>query len=418
MQKKFSLILFCLSILLLYQSLSGLLLPRAKTICPEREVIGDAVGEASFEEYPASELGCKTTATTPSSLYAKAYCVMDADSGRVLLGRQENEPMPMASTTKIMTCILALESGQLKDTVTVSSYAASMPDVQLNIREGEKYCLGDLLYSLMLESHNDTAIAIAEHLGGSVEGFAEMMNEKAAELGCTDTHFVTPNGLDADEHYTTAKELCIIAAYAIQNKEFLKVIATPSYTFHDESGKRSFSVNNHDAFLKQYPGAIGVKTGFTGKAGYCFCGAAKKGEKTLVSSVLACGWPPNKTYKWADTKKLMNYGFTGYEKTEIPVNSKEISLPVENGQQGSVNLVRDTEQALSLPLTKSDIITYRQELPAQLTAPVRAGDIIGYENYTLNGDCFLQVALTAEEDVEKIDFKYWISQIAKLFLAG
>ena len=161
-----------------------------------------------------------------------------------------------------------------------------------------------------------------------------------------------------------------------------------------------------------------MKTGFTGKAGYCFCGAAEQGEKTLVSAVLACGWPPNKTYKWADTKKLMNYGFKGFEKKNIPVNTEEISLPVENGQQGDVTLCRDTEISVSLPLTKTDNITYCQELPEHLTAPVRAGDIVGYEKYSLNGDCFLSVALTAQEDVAKIDYRYWIHQITRLFLAG
>lgn len=427
MQKKISLILFCLSLLLLFQSLSTFLLPRAQSVCPQAwaystqpdsektENIAKKQWSGTNTGYSAGELGCTSSASTPTSLYAKAYCVIDADSGRILCGKQENEQMPMASTTKIMTCILALESGRLDDTVTVSSYAASMPDVQLNIREGETYCLRDLLYSLMLESHNDTAVAIAEHLGGSVEGFAEMMNKKAAELGCTDTHFVTPNGLDADEHYTTAKELCVIAAYAIQNKDFLKVIATPSYSFHDQAGKRSFTVNNHDAFLRQYPGAIGVKTGFTGKAGYCFCGAAKQKGKILVSAVLACGWPPNKTYKWADTKKLMNYGFNGYEKVDIPINTEEISLPVENGQQGGVVLRRNTDPSVTLPLTKTDRITYQRELPESLTAPVRAGDIVGYENYSLNGDCFLSVALTAEEDIAEIDYNYWARQITKLF---
>ena len=128
----------------------------------------------------------------------------------------------MASTTKIMTCILALEKGSPKDIVTVSKYAASMPDVQLNMQSGEQFRLADLLYSLMLESHNDTAVAIAEHIGGSVKGFAKLMNQKAAELGCNKTHFVTPNGLDSDKHYTTAYELCLIADYALKNSDFRK----------------------------------------------------------------------------------------------------------------------------------------------------------------------------------------------------
>ncbi len=124
---------------------------------------------------------------------------MDADSGRVLYGKEEETVLPMASTTKIMTCILALENGSLTDEVEASSHAASQPQVHLGMNKGDRFCLEDLLYSLMLESHNDSAVAIAEHIGGSVEGFAELMNEKAGEIGCTDTHFITPNGLDAVE---------------------------------------------------------------------------------------------------------------------------------------------------------------------------------------------------------------------------
>lgn len=367
----------------------------------------------------ASQLGSHVAASTPSSLYAKSYCVIDADSGRVLCGKNEEQQMPMASTTKIMTCILALESGQLKDTVTVSSYAASMPDVQLNIRAGEKYLLGDLLYSLMLESHNDTAVAIAEHLGGTVEGFAEMMNQKAQDIGCTSTHFVTPNGLDNKEHYTTAKELCLIGAYAIQNEDFLKLIQTPSYRFSELSGSRSFSVNNHDAFLHQYDGAIGIKTGFTGNAGYCFCGAAKRGNRTLISAVLACGWPPNKSYKWADTKKLMNYGFDGFKSCEVPLMTQEISLSVKDGQKDLVPVKRlhDKETPLVLPIKADDAVTIEQELPETLTAPVRAGDIVGYENYMLNGECVLCIPLVAAQDAEQIDISYIRRMLTDTFFA-
>ena len=155
-----------------------------------------------------------TRAEEPADLYARSAVLMDADTGRILFGKNAQEQMPMASTTKIMTLLVTLENADLDGTVTVSSYAASMPDVQLNIREGEQYRLKDLCYSLMLESHNDSAVAIAEHVAGSVETFADMMNQKARDLGCYHTYFITPNGLDAQDergvHSTTAEDLARI----------------------------------------------------------------------------------------------------------------------------------------------------------------------------------------------------------------
>ena len=243
--------------------------------------------------------------------------LMDGENNRVLYEVNGYQEMPMASTTKIMTCIIALEAGNLNDVVTVSSYAAGMPDVQLHIKAGEQYYLKDLLYPLMLESHNDVAVAIAEHIGGSVEGFATMMNDMARSLGCNNTNFVTPSGLDAEGHYTTAKDLAVIAFYAIKNKDFITITNTPTYQFKELKKGRTFSVSNKNKFLYMMDGAIGIKTGFTGKAGYCFVGALKRSDRTLISVVLACGWPPRKNLKWADTKQLMTYGIENFEKKQI-----------------------------------------------------------------------------------------------------
>ncbi len=362
----------------------------------------------------AQSLAGKETAATPSSLYARSCCLMDARTGRVLMSKEAEQQLPMASTTKIMTCTLALELGNPKDWVEVSAYAASMPDVQLNIREGERYQLKDLLYSLMLESHNDTAVAIAEHIGGSVEGFAQLMNQKAQELGCVNTHFVTPNGLDADGHYTTARELCLIASYAIQNKDFLELISTPSHSFQDKKGNRKFTVYNHDAFLSRYKGAIGIKTGFTGKAGYCFVGAARRNGRTLVSSVLACGWPPNRSYKWADTAKLMDYGFDNYETVEIPVQDQQLSCQVLQGQEMFLPLERTETAPLSMLLCAKDTLSIWQEVPRQITAPVRRGDIIGYEKYAVNGEMVRQIPITASKDIVLINYSYWWKRLLHL----
>ena len=220
----------------------------------------------------------------PNQLFATAACLMDGDTGRVLFGKRETDPMAMASTTKIMTCILALENGQEQTVATASAKAAAAPKVHLGVREGEQFLLGDLLYSLMLESHNDAAVMIAETIGGSVEEFASLMNEKAAAIGCTDTHFVTPNGLDASDaggdHHTTAADLARIMRYCVwispKAAQFLVVTQTRSYTFWDLEKKNMFNCYNHNALLDQMDGAVSGKTGFTAKAGYCYTGALER----------------------------------------------------------------------------------------------------------------------------------------------
>lgn len=413
MQKIIGSVLLLLSLLLLVLSTSSSS-EKFLSAFPPFCSTPDAVLPES-RTFTGKDFSLPSSKSTPSGMYAKSYCLIDADTRRVLYGKNENKKMPMASTTKIMTCIIALENGDLKSKVPVSTYAASMPDVQLNMQSGDSFYLKDLLYSLMLESHNDTAVAIAEHIGGSVEGFAELMNKKAAELGCHATHFVTPNGLDAREHYTTARELCIIASYAIQNNTFLKIINTPSHQFTNCKGSRSYSVHNHDAFLTSYSGAIGIKTGFTGTAGYCFCGAARRGGKTLISSVLACGWPPNKRYKWSDTRKLMDYGFTNFDTVSLKRQKLPDTLPVIKGTKNTLSIERTTKKPLSLMLCRSDKITTKLNLPSTLKAPVRQGDILGYEEYYLNGELLSQSPVIAGETVPERNLDYYKKIVQRLF---
>ena len=311
-----------------------------------------AVGNA---QGVTQDKGAETTASQPISikeaeLYAQAAVLLDAESGRVLYGKNADQVMAMASTTKIMTCIIALENAELTDTVEVSSYAAGMPQVKMGIRKGETYGMNDLLHSLMLESHNDAAVAIAEHVGKqylteelkqksvseysseesrqAVAAFAGLMNEKARELGCQNTWFITPNGLDAEEnvqletgetvekfHSTTATELAVIMSYCILESpkadQFLSITGKPSHTISGQNG-RVFSCNNHNAFLHMMDGVLSGKTGFTNRAGYCYVGALENQGRTFVVALLACGWPNNKNYKWADTRKLMKYGTDHY----------------------------------------------------------------------------------------------------------
>ncbi len=365
---------------------------------------------------PETKIQIPATADVPASpkLYARYSCVMDGDNGRILLAKDASQKVPMASTTKIMTALLVLESGRTEETVKASSYAASMPKVHLGMRAGYEYKLKDLLYSLMLESHNDTAVAIAEHMSGSVPNFANEMNQKAKELGMTNTHFVTPNGLDAAEHYSTASDMCRLAAYAIKNTAFCQLVATRSHSFSTIDGTHSYTVSNKDAFLSYYDGALGIKTGFTGKAGYCFVGAAKRNNMTLTSCVLACGWPPNKSYKWADTKALMDYGFQHFSKTELPIqNLASLKIPVEDGEKNTVSCLQpETPEALT---GRFDTITVLYDLPHKLCAPVRENIPIGSVSFYINDTLLKKEEIFPAESIEKSYFSDTIRNVLKLW---
>lgn len=414
-----------ISIILVIISLALLCNLKNRQICSEYDIFYSPVpatpntGTIVLKEGNAD--AANSINAGPGRLYAKSACLMEISSGRILYDKDCYEPLPMASTTKIMTCILAIELGNPDDAVSVSKYAQGMPDVQLNICEGEQYRLGDLLYSLMLESHNDTAVAIAEHIGGSVEGFANLMNEKAAALGCNDTKFVTPNGLDADGHHTTARDLCLIASYAIRNETFQNIIKTPSHSFSELSGKRKFTVNNRDAFLTLYDGAIGIKTGFTGRAGYCFVGGAARNNMTLVSSVLASGWPPNKTYKWSDTKNLMNYGFANYSiqpliDGNVPLNP----IPVIDTDGKSCSHIKELpvkyEQHIYYPISNADNVSLVINLPEYVTPPINTGDVIGSISLMLNDTVLNETEITSEVSVAKYNYHDIIKFVFDMFL--
>ena len=371
---------------------------------------------------------------TASRLYARSAVLMDADSGRILFAKNGQEQRAMASTTKIMTCILALENGDLSDEVAVSTEAASQPAVRLGMREGQRFYLKDLLYSLMLESHNDSAVAVAEHIGGSVVGFASMMNKKAMELGCGDTYFITPNGLDAEDktgvHHTTAEDLARIMKYCIMDSEkrdaFLEITRTESYTFSDCEGNGSYSCSNHNSFLHMMEGALSGKTGFTAEAGYCYVGALRQDDRTFIVALLACGWPNNKGYKWSDTRKLMEYALENYHYREIGAEPEQISLKVENGASDGfpsaapARLEMAAESAPFRVLLKSgEDVTVEYDVPESVAAPVEEGETLGKIVYRLEGETIREYPVTAAESVRERDFSICFSYTrSRFFLNG
>lgn len=378
-----------------------------------------------------AEAGSATAASSlpTTSLMSGAAVLMDAETGRVLFGKNENEVLPMASTTKIMTCILALENASLDDVVQVSDYAASMPDVQLNIRAGETYYLKDLLHSLMLESHNDSAVAIAEHVGGSKEAFADMMNQKARDIGCTSTYFITPNGLDEKDeetgraHSTTAKELARIMRYCIsqspKKEEFLEITRAPSYTFSDIERTRSFSCVNHNALLTTMDGAISGKTGFTNGAGYCYIGAVKKGEKTFIAALLACGWPPHKTYKWQDMRTLISYGNENFDYYEILKDEVQVeNIPVTGGIESTTGLkvCYPEERSLKILMQETDAVTIKKKVASSLPAPVEIGMTAGQIDYYVGEDLVATYPVVTTEKVGLWDMEFCAKTLLNRFL--
>ncbi|MBQ8821876.1 MAG: D-alanyl-D-alanine carboxypeptidase [Lachnospiraceae bacterium] len=392
----------------------------------------------------------------PSSLYAQSAVLMDADSGRVLYAKNADSPMAMASTTKIMTCILTLELCSLDEVVDVSAYASTMPKVKLYVKQGEQYVLRDLLHSLMLESHNDVAVAIAEHVGKmllgdgieqksvagysteesklAVAAFAKAMTDKAAEIGCTDTYFITPNGLDATsengEHHSTATDMARIMAYCVQDSpkkaDFLTITQTASHTF--SANGRSFTCSNHNALLTRMSGVLSGKTGFTNKAGYCYVGALESQGRTYTLALLACGWPYNKNYKWEDSKTLFNYGMENFhqlstESVDVAEKLPE-SIRVLNGQTeeiGGIAQVNVTiEEAEPVQLLAKDGENWQVEVDFEevLWAPVKAGTEVGEITYLMDGVPYLQEKIVLSQSIDGIDFSWCLNRILELFLPG
>lgn len=388
--------------------------------------------------------------TSAAGLYSKYAVLIDADSGRILLGNNENTAVSMASTTKIMTLIIALENCDENFVATTSSYAASMPDVQLNAVTGEQFVLSDLYYSLMLESHNDSAVIIAENVAyyllcanpslrtetpfinnynydstflseidreqseKLVYIFTDLMNEKSDDIQLSDTYYITPNGLDAEDdysfHHTTAYDLAKTMAYCISNDEFLRITQTVSKTFSDITGKHTYQLNNKNRLLNPDNGVISGKTGFTNKAGYCYVCAYKDNNRTLCIALLACGWPPNKNYKWSDSNYLIAIGKKYYK--ERYFNYQFVFyVPVTNGKRNYCRLIPD--KYVEFLTCDDDSVTYEINLPEKLTAPVNSEQIYGSINLYINDTLYESISLKAEQSV--IKQSYFQRMIHKIF---
>lgn len=379
----------------------------------------------------------RENAPKETELYAKAAVLMDADSGRVLYTKNGTDALANASTTKILTCILALEYSQHDAVVEVSNRAASAPKVHLGMKAGQRFYMIDLLHALMLESYNDCAVAIAEHIAGSVEDFAKIMNQKAKDIGCLDTYFITPNGLDGTDengfHHTTASDLALLMRYCVmqsaKHEEFRAITATRSHSFCEIDSGRSYIVTNRNAFLDMMQGAFSGKTGFTGNAGYCYVGALTREDRTYIVALLACGWPNNRTYKWSDSKKLMQYGIENYKKAdlrEIQINLEEIgTVLVENGQGSRIGESTYTKVELGevtgyeeLLIAKEEEVKVSYQVKQKLQAPVLRQTCIGRVIITINDEIFREYEVLTKDEVKEIDFLWCVRMVVAIFQSG
>lgn len=308
------------------------------------------------------------------SLSAEASILMDARTGQVLYEWNADERLANASTTKILTAIVVVENSNLQDKVTVSERAASTGESGINLTAGEQLTVEQLLYALMLQSANDAATALAEHVGGSVENFADMMNAKAASLGATNTHFVNPHGLDDPNHYTTARDLAIIGSYAMRIPLIRQIAVTPTYTIPWPGHPWDRVATAHNKFLSMYQYANGIKTGLTDRAGYCLVGSACKDGRELISVVLGCS---HETF-YTDTITLMEYGFNDFTNPRFDATGIALQVEVGDFPRTTVQVADPGQPDTLMRLDRLAGIAQGQLiLDRWLPYPVHAGDEVG-----------------------------------------
>ncbi len=317
----------------------------------------------------------KVSAESSLNLSAECAVVINAYTGEVLYSKNADKRHSMASTTKIMTSLLAVESGRLQNEIVVSDDMLRVEGTSMGLRSGDRVSLDELLYGMMLSSGNDAANVVAYYLGGSPEGFSLMMNERAKKIGMSETNFVTPSGLDSDEHYSTAYDMALLGAEAVRNPKFLSVCSAESavLTFGNPPQRRT--VYNHNKLLRYYDYALGIKTGFTKKSGRCLVSYAKKDSAELIAVTL------NAPDDWNDHKKLLNYGFDVLKTEEVIVSLPE-SIPIVGADKESVRIgLKEYDYSYMNSVT----VSYKLFLNKFIYAPVTEDTIVGYCVYYFNG---------------------------------
>lgn len=351
---------------------------------------------------------------------SRACVVIDRNTNTILYGKNEKQKRKMASTTKIMTATIIIEKCNLAETIEVSKKAAGTGGSRLGLKTGDKITIKDLLYGLMLRSGNDAAVALAEYAGGSIEGFAELMNNKALELGLTNTHFETPHGLDSDEHYTTAYELAILSNYALNNATFTQIVGTREYTITINGYPKQLS--NTNELLGNLDGVYGIKTGFTNGANRCLVTACKRNDMDIICVVLGAD---TKKFRTQDSIKLINYIFDNFETVNIKelIENKFKNWKTENlnkiiinkGVTQNINLEIENIDKAIIPVRKDliDSINISITCPLYFEAPLRSNSQIGTINVFISDNINLNYKIYNPSEIKHKSWNIYLFEILK-----
>lgn len=379
-----------------------LILLNFSTVCAD-----DVDNEVDFED--TIEVTASNVSELPKT-NSRRYIVYDRISKSMIIGKNEDIKSAMASTTKIMTTIVILEKADLNEKVTVSAKAGGTGGSRLGLKRGDKASVRDLLYGLMLRSGNDAAVALAEHVGGSVKGFAELMNEKAIELGLTNTHFVTPHGLDDANHYTTALELAKLTDYAMDNETFAKIVGTKSTTIYINNQSRQ--INNTNELLGVLNGVVGVKTGFTNNAGRCLVTETKRNNMDIITIVLGADTKKDRT---KDSVNLIEYTFSKYKMYNLEEriieefnkwkNINEKRILIIKGKTSNPKLALGAIEKATIPICDNDKIEYSINALTEVEAPVEQWNVMGTLTVKLNGEILENIDIVNVNEVQKRDWK-------------
>lgn len=373
--------------------------------------------EIVIEENEKEEIEAAANSNAKPTINYRRYVIFDRLSGRCIYGKDENKQTAMASTTKIMSIIIVVENCNLSDTVTITAKAAGTGGSKLGLHTDDKITVMDLLYGLMLRSGNDAAVALAIHTAGSVEKFADLMNQKAEELGLTNTHFVTPHGLDNPNHYTTAYELAKITDYALKNETIAKIVKTKTATININGSP--MQINNTNELLGNVDGVYGVKTGFTNNAGRCLVTSVKRGDMDLIIVVLGADTRKDRA---KDSMKLIEYAYKRF----YTVNVEEmINKEFEMWKQINQNRIYVDKAANSLELKLDEIPIKKLATDCEpiieinavnfLEAPVLENERIGTITVKIGDELIEEIEIKAAKEVKKRGIFDYLSIMAKIY---
>lgn len=377
----------------------------------------ELLNEPIIEENDKKEIEAAASSNTKPTINSRRYAIYDRLSARCIYGKDENKQTAMASTTKIMTAIIVVENCKLEDVVTITAKAAGTGGSTLGINKDDKITVNDLLYGLMLRSGNDAAVALAIHTAGSLEEFANMMNQKAKQLNLKNTHFVTPHGLDNEEHYTTAYELAKITDYALKNKTIAKIVATKSTTIYINEMPRQ--INNTNELLGNVEGVYGVKTGFTNNAGRCLVTSVKRGDMDLIVVVLGADTRKDRA---KDSMKLIEYAFKKYRVINVEeIINKEFELWKQINEnriyidKGTTNVELELEDVKIKKLTGENEPKIEINAVSNLVAPVEKEKRIGTLTVKIENEIIEEIEIKTKNEVNKRGIIEYFSIISKIY---